>query len=53
MRTDTAMRKRRTESIPRHCPNARCHKCRARARWYRRKAWRTHKSPIRMIHRKK
>lgn len=24
-----------------------CLKCRARGRWYRRKAWRTHKTPYR------
>jgi len=34
------MRNRRTEFIPRHCTNTHCHKCRARIRWYRRKAWR-------------
>jgi hypothetical protein len=25
----------------------RCRKCSARGRWFRRKAWRTHKDPIR------
>lgn len=32
---------RRSESV------GRCRKCSARAYWYRRKAWRTRKSPIR------
>ena len=31
----------------RHCTESGCRKCRARGRWYRRKAWRSRKSPIR------
>jgi hypothetical protein len=31
------------QTIPRrHCPYLACGKCRARARWYRRKAWRVY-----------
>ena len=52
-RADTAMRDRPAESLPRHCTNIRCRKCRARVRWYRRKAWRCHKSPIRRLSGKK
>ena len=33
------MPNRPVESISRHCMNIHCRKCRARARWYRRKAW--------------
>jgi hypothetical protein len=47
------MRKRQPGSISRHCPNASCAKCRARIRWCRRKAWHTHKSPVRMLYGKK
>jgi hypothetical protein len=31
----------------RHCNELDCEKCRARSRWMRRKAWRSHKSPNR------
>jgi hypothetical protein len=31
----------------RHCNELDCHKCRAHARWKRRKAWRSFKSPNR------
>ena len=31
----------------RHCNEIDCKKCRARARWIRRKAWRSRKSPVR------
>jgi len=47
------MRNRAAESIPRHCMNIHCHKCRARVRWYRRKAWHCHKTPIRSLPGKK
>lgn len=47
------MRDHPAESLPRHCLNIHCRKCRARVRWYRRKAWRSHKSPIRRLSRKK
>jgi hypothetical protein len=47
------MRNRRPESVPRHCMNVHCHKCRARVRWYRRKAWRIHKNSIRKLSGKK
>lgn len=30
-----------------HCTEQECQKCSARARWTRRKGWRTSKSPIR------
>lgn len=33
--------------IARHCTNSQCGKCRARARWYRRKAQRSGKAPAR------
>jgi hypothetical protein len=33
--------------ITRHCMDPKCRKCRARARWQRRKAWRSRKAPIR------
>ena len=35
------------ETIARHCTDPQCRKCRARARWNRRKAWRSRKEPIR------
>jgi hypothetical protein len=41
------MRNRTAESLPRHCPNIHCAKCRARVRWYRRKAWHCRKTTIR------
>ena len=47
------MRNRRPESVPRHCMNVHCHKCRTRVRWYRRKAWRTHKNSIHKLSGKK
>jgi hypothetical protein len=47
------MRNRPAGSLPRHCMNIHCRKCRARVRWYRRKAWRCHKSPIRRLSGKK
>jgi phosphohistidine phosphatase SixA len=31
----------------RHCTQRGCEKCAARARWWRRKGWRTHKNPAR------
>lgn len=31
----------------RHCSDQQCRKCRDRARWNRRKAWRSRKDPIR------
>lgn len=31
----------------RHCTNYQCRKCIARAKWYRRKAWRSSKNPNR------
>jgi hypothetical protein len=34
----------------RHCHDINCRKCRARARWTRRKAWRSRKSPNRRSH---
>ena len=43
------MRDHPAESLPRHCLDIHCRKCRARVRWYRRKAWRSHKSPIRRL----
>jgi len=33
--------------LARHCNELNCPKCRARARWARRKAWRSRKSPTR------
>jgi hypothetical protein len=41
------MRNRPAESITRHCANIRCRKCRARVRWYRRKARRSRNNRIR------
>jgi hypothetical protein len=40
-------------SATRHCPDPRCRKCRARGRWYRRRAWRTRKNPNRRHHGRK
>jgi hypothetical protein len=37
----------------RHCTETRCRKCSRRAYWYRRKAWRTRKSPIRILNGRK
>jgi hypothetical protein len=34
-----------TEVITHHCTEPGCPKCRARARWHRRRAWRTRKNP--------
>lgn len=34
-------------AMPRHCTDPQCRKCRARAAWYRRKGWRSRKSPAR------
>ena len=39
------MRNGPAEPITRHCMNTRCRKCRARVRWYRRKAWQCRKTP--------
>jgi hypothetical protein len=47
------MRNRPAEAITRHCMNARCRKCQARVRWYRRKAWHSYNSRVRSLHRKK
>jgi hypothetical protein len=47
------MRNRAVESIARHCMNTRCRKCRARVRWYRRKAWHSRNSRIRSLQGKK
>jgi hypothetical protein len=33
----------------RHCDEPGCAKCRARARWLRRRAWRSRKSPNRSL----
>jgi hypothetical protein len=41
------------EYIGRHCTNPECRKCRARAHWYRRKAWRSGKKPVRIKNRRK
>lgn len=30
-------------TVPRHCEDSDCRKCRARFRWYRRKAWQINK----------
>ena len=35
--------------IARHCTDPQCRKCRARARWMRRKSWRSRKSPNRRM----
>lgn len=35
------------EYLIHRCANPQCPKCRARGRWYRRRAWRTHKNPNR------
>ena len=43
------MRNRPAESTSRHCANIHCRKCRARVRWYRRKAWRCRTTPIRTL----
>lgn len=32
-------------TVPRHCEDPSCRKCRARFRWYRRKAWQVAKRP--------
>ena len=37
----------------RHCTEYRCQKCAARARWNRRKGWRTSKTPARRTPRRK
>jgi len=47
------MPNRPAEPVTRHCMNVRCRKCRARARWYRRKAWHCHGNPIRGLPGKK
>ena len=47
------MRNRPAESIPRHCMNIHCGKCRARVRWYRRKAWHCYTTRIRSLPGKK
>ena len=47
------MRNRAAGSIPRHCMNIHCPKCRARVRWYRRKAWHCRKTPIHSLPGKK
>ena len=47
------MRNRPAESIIRHCASTRCPKCRARLRWYRRKAWHSRRNPIRSLAGKK
>ena len=39
--------------IARHCTDPRCRKCHARSHWYRRKAWRTGKTPSRKSNRRK
>jgi hypothetical protein len=36
-----------------HCTKNGCRKCIARSHWLRRKAWRTHKSPVRRSHGRK
>jgi hypothetical protein len=41
------------ESITRHCVNIHCAKCRARARWYRRKARYSRRNPTRSLPGKK
>jgi hypothetical protein len=33
----------------RHCDEHGCEKCRARGRWMRRRAWRSRKSPNRVV----
>jgi hypothetical protein len=47
------MRNHPAGSITRHCGNALCSKCRARVRWYRRKAWHSRNSRLRSLHGKK
>jgi hypothetical protein len=47
------MRNRPAEAVTRHCANTRCSKCRARARWYRRKAWHSRTNPTRRLPGKK
>jgi hypothetical protein len=47
------MRNHPAEPITRHCANVRCSKCRARVRWYRRKARHSRMNPIRSLPRKK
>jgi hypothetical protein len=47
------MRNHAAESITRHCANIRCPKCRARVRWYRRKAWHSRNSRVRSLPGKK
>jgi hypothetical protein len=41
-----------TAEYLRHCTNVKCEKCLARARWSRRKAWRSSKDPSRKNTRK-
>ncbi len=41
------------EYIIRHCTDPYCAKCIARARWHRRKGWRTRKTPVRKNTRRK
>jgi hypothetical protein len=40
-------------TVPRHCENPACKKCRAQFRWYRRKAWQVSKRPNRNGRRRK
>ncbi len=47
------MRNRPAEALTRHCMNARCRKCQARVRWYRRKARHSRNSRIRSLPGKK
>jgi hypothetical protein len=47
------MRNRPAEAITRHCASIRCRKCRARVRWYRRKAWHSRNSRVRSLPGKK
>jgi hypothetical protein len=47
------MRNRPAEAITRHCASTHCRKCRARVRWYRRKAWHSYNSRVRSLPGKK
>jgi hypothetical protein len=35
-------------AVPRHCTEHGCVKCVARSQWFRRRAWRSRKSPARL-----
>jgi hypothetical protein len=44
--------RRSTHALP-HCAKPGCRKCIARWHWLKRRAWRTHKSQVRLSHGRK